>query len=176
MLPTLFASLMVCFSISSFAADEKFQVSEFTFTKPSSWKASELPPGGMRKAQLLITDEKTKQTADVVFFHFGAAQGGDVQANVDRWLGQFQEPRDKINAKVEKGNAGSMKITWVEAEGTYMSGMPGGPKTPMPNSALRGAIIESDQGNVFARLTGPRDLVKSSAADFKKMIESAAKK
>ncbi len=130
----------------------------------------------MRKAQLLITDDKTRQTADVVFFHFGAAQGGDVQANVDRWLGQFQEPRDKINAKVEKGNAGSMKITWVEAEGTYLSGMPGGPKTPMPNSALRGAIIESDQGNVFARLTGPRDLVKNSAADFHKMIESAAKK
>src|SRR5436189_2608481 len=115
MLRTLFVSLMVCFSISSFAADEKFQVSEFTFTKPSSWKSSELPPGGMRKAQLQITDEKAKQTADIVFFHFGAAQGGDVQANVDRWLGQFQEPRDKINAKVEKGNVGSMKITWVEA-------------------------------------------------------------
>ena len=176
MLRTLFVSLMVCFSISSFAADEKFQVSEFSFTKPAAWKLSDLPPGGMRKAQLQITDDKTKQTADVVFFHFGAAQGGDVQANVDRWLGQFQEGRDKINAKVEKGSAGSLKITWVEAEGTYLSGMPGGPKTPMPNSALRGAIIESEQGNVFARLTGPRELVKTSAADFKKMIESAAKK
>src|SRR5438132_9114195 len=114
MLRTLLAGLVICFSISSFAADEKFQVSEFSFTKPASWKLSEVPPGGMRKAQLQITDEKTKQAADVVFFHFGAAQGGDVQANVDRWLGQFQEGRDKINARVEKGKAGSLKITWVE--------------------------------------------------------------
>jgi hypothetical protein len=169
-------ALFISVSLSSFAADDKFQVSDFTFTKPASWKSMDLPPGGMRKAQLRISDEKSKQTAEVVFFHFGAAQGGDVQANVDRWLGQFQEGKDKINAKVDKATVGALKITWVEAEGTYMSGMPGGAKTAMPNSGLRGAIIESDQGNVFARLTGPKDLVKNSAAEFKKMIESAGAK
>ena len=66
-------------------------------------------------------------------------------------------------------------MTFVRAEGTYMSGMPGGARTPQANSALRGAIIESDQGAVFVKMTGPAALVKSAEDDFRKMIESALK-
>jgi len=54
--------------------------------------------------------------------------------------------------------------------------MPGGSTTPMPGYALVGAILESDNGNVFVRMTGPKELVQSSLMDFKKMIEGAAKK
>ena len=46
----------------------------------------------------------------------------------------------------------------------------------MPNTMLFGGIIESDQGNVFVRLTGPVALAKSSQAAFRKMIEDAAGK
>ncbi len=91
---------------------------------------------------------------------------------MDRWLVQFQEPREKINARVEEATVGKTKITYVQAEGTYSSGMPGGPTTPMTDYALLGAILESEQGNVFVRMTGPKGLVKASVADFKKMIES----
>ena len=45
----------------------------------------------------------------------------------------------------------------------------------MSGSALEGAIVEADQGSVFVRMTGPKDLVKASVADFRKMIESALK-
>jgi hypothetical protein len=53
--------------------------------------------------------------------------------------------------------------------------MPGGPQTPLPNHALVGAIIESPQGNVFIRMTGPASLVKSTLNDFKKFVETALK-
>jgi hypothetical protein len=99
-----------------------------------------------------------------------------VQANVDRWLKLFVEPADQINAKVEHTTVGNTKLTYVQAEGTFNSGAPGGPVTPMPGYALLGAILESDKGNVFVRMTGPKDLVKSSVVDFKKMIESGPKK
>ena len=59
---------------------------------------------------------------------------------MDRWFRQFEEPRDKINAKTEDVTVGKHKVTYVSAEGTYKSGMPGGPQTPMPNYALVGAI------------------------------------
>ena len=98
------------------------------------------------------------------------------QANVDRWLSQFTEPSDQINAKVEHTTAGKTKLTYVQAEGTFKSGMPGGPTTPKPDYALLGAILESDNGNVFVRMSGPKELVKSSLAEFKKMIESGARK
>ena len=101
---------------------------------------------------------------------------GGVQANVDRWLHQFTEPADQIHAKIENVTVGKTKVTYVQAEGTYKDGMPGGAVTPMPDSALIGAILESDNGNVFVRMTGPKTLVKSLTAEFKKMIESGPKK
>jgi hypothetical protein len=98
-----------------------------------------------------------------------------VEANVNRWLGQFAEPRDQINAKIDHTTVGKTKVTYVQAEGTYKSGMPGGPTTPNPGFALIGAILESDGGNVYIRLTGPKEFAKSLVADFKKMVESNLK-
>jgi hypothetical protein len=53
--------------------------------------------------------------------------------------------------------------------------MPGGPMIPMDDYGLMGAIIEADGGSVFVKMTGPKALVKSSTADFKKMVEGALK-
>jgi len=129
----------------------------------------------MRKAQLKVTDSKSKASADVIFFYFGPGNGGGTKANVERWYGQFKEPRDKINPRSEEVTIGKHKVTYVQAEGTYMSGMPGGPQTPMPGFALAGAIVEAEQGSVFVRMTGPKELVNVSLAEFKKMVESGLK-
>src|SRR5580765_6843739 len=134
-----------------------FKVSEFTFARPANWEWVETT-SAMRKAQLKVPDPKGKAGADVIFFHFGKGDGGGTKANVERWLGQFKEPRDKIQAKTEEATIGKHKVTYVGAEGTYISGMPGGAQTPMANYALSGAIIESDEGNVFIRMTGPKEL------------------
>src|SRR5947209_5606300 len=113
-------------------APATFKVSEFTFTRPTNWEWVE-STSQMRKAELKVLDEKTKTKAEVVFYHFGQGGAGGTQANVDRWLGQFVEPRDKINAKTEESSVGKHKVTYVSAEGTYKSGLPGGAQTPMPN-------------------------------------------
>lgn len=169
-------SLVLALHCISQAADPAatFKVSEFTFRQPAVWERVETA-SSMRKAQFKVQDADRKGSAEVVFFHFGPANGGGVQANVERWFGQFQEGREKIGAKTEETTIGKRKVTFVRAEGTYMSGMPGGASTPQPHSALRGAIIESAGGNVFVKMTGPAALVKSSEEDFKKMIESALK-
>jgi hypothetical protein len=156
-------------------APASFEVGGLTFSRPASWKWIEVR-SPMRKAQLEVVDDKIKGSAEVVFFHFGPSNGGGTSANVDRWFGQFAEPRDKINAKVDETTVGKHKVTYVSAEGTYKSGMPGGPQTPMPGYALLGAIVEAEGGSVFSKLTGPKDLAKSATADFKKMVESALKK
>jgi hypothetical protein len=156
-------------------APATFKVGEFTFSHPKNWEWVEAT-SSMRKAQLKVRGVDEKAVAEVVFFQFGPGGAGGTKANVDRWLGQFEEPREKINAKVEEITAGKTKITYVQADGTYRSGMPGGPLTPMPNYALLGAVIESEDGSIFVRMTGPKDLVKTSAADFKKMVESGPKK
>jgi hypothetical protein len=177
---TAFRMMIVLFFLAllnvSHAADAPttFKVSEFTFTRPASWEwvVSTSP---MRKAELKVVDAKTKAEAEVVFYHFGPGNAGGTQANAERWFRQFEEPREKINAKTEEVTVGKHKVTYVSAEGTYKSGMPGGPQTPMPNYALAGAIIEAEQGSVFAKLTGPKDLTKAATADFRKMVEGALK-
>ena len=162
-------------SVLSADAPANFKVSEFTFKRPANWEWVETA-SAMRKAQLKVNSADKKENAEVVFFYFGESGGGGTKANIDRWFGQFQEPKNKIKSKVDEVTVEKRKITYVQAEGTYMSGMPGGPKTAQPNSMLLGAILESDSGNVFVKLTGPVALTKASADEFKKMVESALKK
>jgi len=169
----LILSLLCALTTTLFAADETFKAGSFTFQKPAAFKSKPAPPGGPRAAQLEFTD--AKGTAEAIFYHFGQGQGGGTQAIVDRWLASFQEPKDKLNSKVEKKKVGSAEVTYVEAEGTYMSGMPGTQKTPQPGTKLLGAILESPDGNVFIRMTGPIATVKAADPDFRKMIESSFK-
>jgi hypothetical protein len=164
-------------SMAGLRAEEHatFPAGEFTFTRPAKWEWVE-STSAMRKAQLKVTDDATKTSAAVTFYHFGAMGAGGVQANVDRWLKQFVEPTNQINAKVENATVGKTKVTYVQAEGTFKDGMPGGDVTEKPGFALVGAILESGEGNVFVKMTGPKALVKSLTAEFKKMVQSGAKK
>lgn len=158
-------------SVYAAEAPATFKVSEFTFSRPAAWEWVE-STSSMRKAQLKVNGED-KQSAEVIFFYFGPGGGGGTQANIERWLAQFKEPKDQLKSKTEQGTASGRKVSFVQAEGTYMSGMPGGPKTAQPNAMLLGAILESDEGNVFIRMTGPASLIKSSQPEFRKMIDSA---
>ena len=41
---------------------------------------------------------------------------------------------------------------------------------------LLGAVLESESGNVFVKMTGPAALTKASIGEFRQMVESALKK
>ena len=146
-----------------------FVVGRFTFARPESWEWV-TPTSPMRKAQLSVPGKAGGPAAEVTFFHFGAGQGGSVQANVDRWFKQFSD--GYTDAKTEQ--AGSTTITFVKAEGTFASGMPGGPTTPMKDYAMRGAILESSSGDVYVKMTGPKEVIKGAVPALEKMVREAA--
>lgn len=166
---SLLIATAVLATVSPARAAEPFQAGQFSFTAPKGWKKLE-STSSMRAAELKAGE--AKDAPEVVFFFFGAGGAGGVKANVDRWLSQFQDAK---NTKTEEKTVGKTKVTYVQAEGTYLSGMPGAPKTPQPNSALLGAIIEGSEGSVFVRMTGPAAQVKSVEGDFKSMIEAPLK-
>ena len=156
---------------SLYAADPAtFPVGGLTFKRPADWSWVEVS-SPMRKAQLKVPGSKPEDFADIVFFHFGPGGGGGVQANVDRWVKQFPDGQDK--AKIEPQQIGGAKVTLVTTEGTFNSGMPGGPTTPMANYALLGAIIEDKEGDIFVKMTGPAALVKGSRQKFLDFLASA---
>ena len=169
---TIFAAALFLLALAPAPAGqpaEPVKVGPFTFTVPEGWKKV-TPSSPMRKAQLEVAQGSDK--AEVTFFQFGAGQGGSVADNVARWFAQFPGSDDK--RKTENVQAGSAKITFATTEGTFSSGMPGGPSTPMTGYALCGAILESPEGDVYVKMTGPESIVRSATEAFKKMASEAA--
>lgn len=167
-------ALLISFAFASLAIAEpasNFTVGSFTFAEPTDWESVK-PVSPMRKAQLSVPGKP--ESAEVTFFHFGAGMGGSVQANVDRWLGQFGIKPEAGSTYSETKELGSTKVTFVEADGTYQSGMPGGPKTEKTDYGLLGAIIEDpEQGDVYVKMVGPKSVVDGASEAFRGMIKSA---
>ena len=155
----------------SYSADPvEFSVGGFAFERPSGW-GWVVPSSPMRKAQLSVPGVGLAAPGEVTFFHFGAGQGGGVKANVDRWLGQFQEGTSDSRTET----VGKTTVTFVRAAGTFSSGMPGGPTSPVKDYAMRGAILENGaEGDVYLKMTGPEPVVKAAEDTFEKMVKAAA--
>jgi hypothetical protein len=167
------ALLVLCFlGAATLRAEDpaSFPVGGLTFKRPSDW--TWVPVNSpMRKAQLRVAGANPAEAADITFFHFGPESGGDVQANAQRWVAQFRGGENV--AKIEPQEISGAKVTLVTTEGTFSSGMPGGPSTPLENYALLGAIIEHPAGNVFVKMTGPSAVVKDSRKKFLEFIAAA---
>ena len=168
---------LLAFSLTAFAtlhADEaKFTVSAFTFNRPEGWKQVE-PKSTMRKAQFEVPGKEGGKPAEVTFFFFGGGQGGDVQANVSRWLGQFSGGKDV--QKVEPQVMNGVKVTLVSTEGTMKASPFAGIPEDVANAALLGAILEHEEGPVFIKMTGPADTVKGARDKFMGLVKSGTEK
>ena len=155
-------------SASALAEEGKLTVAGLNFSFPTTW-VSVAPTSPMRAGSLKITVEGAADPLEAVFYYFGAGQGGDSKANVDRWLGQFASPPE---AKTEELDANGTKVTLVTATGTYNDGAMFGPKTQKDNYTLLGAIVPGNDAPVFIKLTGPKDAVGKISEAFRTMIKS----
>jgi hypothetical protein len=129
---------------------------------------------GMRVATYIVPGAGGEK-GECAVYYFGPSQGGGVDANLQRWMGEFQ-PLEQHDVK--KLNPGGMEVTRVVARGTYVahsmqSGQAQGEK---PNWALMGAIANGPKGEVFFKLTGPAATVDAGAKDFDGMLASLRKK
>jgi hypothetical protein len=106
-------------------------------------------------------------------FYFGPGQGGSVESNVARWTSQLEPEKGAPKpAPPRKSKVNGIDVTVVSAEGTYASGMPGGPTTAKSGWALLGAIAEGPKGAVFFKLTGPKKSVAAARRDFDALVAS----
>ena len=148
------------------AEDKKVSVGGLEFAVPAPWTQAQ-NTGMMTKAILNYPAEGGDPLV-LKFYDFGGPSGG-VEANVQRWISQFEGTPE---VKKDELTFGSTKVYFVTATGTYLDGMPGGPKTPKPDSTLLGAILTSDDTNVFIKMAGPKAAIAKAQEDFKKMVTS----
>jgi len=156
------------------AKPEKFKVSVQTFVKPAKW-ATQKTASRMRAAQFGVPGAKGQEAAECVFFYFGPGAGGGAQANLQRWAKQFAaEPKPKF--KVEEAKIADTPVAYLFGEGTFMKGPPfGGAKVPKKDYGMAAAVLGTQPGYIFVKMTGPKAVVEAAKVDFKKMIEAALK-
>ncbi len=146
------------------------------FSAPSSWSLQ--APRPMRAATYKIPAAAgTPDDAECGVFYFGAAQGGSVDANLSRWLGQFTQPNGQPIAdfaRREKRTIGGVAVTVVDVSGTFLfSPTPMSPEhTPKAGYRMLGAIVEAPQGSVFIKLTGPEATVAANQSGFEALLNS----
>jgi len=165
-------SLLLAVSVCGAADPAEFSVGGLVFTRPDGW-AWVAPTSPMRKAQFSVKSADAGVPAEVVFFAFGPGEGGGVEANVRRWLGQFEPDGKNDTADRHEENIGGIPVTFVSQRGTFAGGMPGGPASPQPDYALRGAILSAAQGTVFVKMTGPEKTVRAAGESFLEMVRRA---
>ena len=106
---------------------------------------------------------------------------GGVEANVDRWIGQMQQPdgsASKDKARRETQTINGLKVTLVDLTGTYIAEVrPGATERfNKPGFRLRAAVIETPGGPYFVKMIGPAKTMADADADFKKFMATAAYK
>ncbi len=130
---------------------------EFLITTPPVEGASEKPPAPTGRLTI-------------------SQAGGTIEANMQRWIGQFRLGRDADGAdamKKEKTMADPLVIHQLDIAGTYfdMPRGPFGPKTERPDYRMLGAMIETpDEGTWYIKFYGPQVLVEAEAEAFHKMV------
>ena len=149
--------------------------SPLKFTAPAEW-TTETPSSAMRKAQYsLARVEGDPEDAKMVVFFF-EGQGGSVQANIDRWIGQFTKADESPAtdaARVSKKESHGIPLTIVDVSGTYKESMgPMTATTPKSNFRMLAAVAETSSGPWFFKLTGPAKTVAKWEPSFHKFLDT----
>lgn len=148
-------------------------VAGIRWSVPERW--GEHPPRQMRVATYMVPPaEGDAEGGECAVFYFGSDQGGDVNANIERWAGQFEKaPAPTRTSK----NVDGMNVTLVEIAGTYLA--PAGPMMQSTgkkeNFRLLGAIVEAPEGAVFFKFTGPSKTITGAEGEFNQLVGSMTK-
>ena len=95
---------------------------------------------------------------------------GTVDANVDRWVGQFTERQGDFRRwQLELADGSGHMATMVDVSGTFGGGMGGSTQT---NQRMLGAIVEGGGGGqyYYLKLVGPKPTIDHWADGFQSFV------
>jgi len=153
-------------------ADGRLVLGPFSLALPPKWTVKPVT-SNMRAADFVLPGD-----GELIVYYFGEGGAGSVDDNLDRWLGQFQQPDGKKSrdvAKIEKLKFGGQDATFVSVTGRYvaaaMPGMSGG-DVDKADQRLLAAIVASPSGPYYFKLTGSRATLEANDAAFRAMLNS----
>jgi hypothetical protein len=147
------------------------------WTAPTGWKSEAARP--MRAATYTIASAPGDSiTAECGVYFFGPGQGGSVEANLERWAGQFTGTGGAAaRPTIAKRQIHGMTATTIDVSGAY-SGL-GGPMASGTHAVagyrLLGAIVQAPGGNIFVKFTGPAKTITANQQKFEQLLASFEK-
>ncbi len=144
------------------------------FKAPQDW-ITETPSSSMRQAQYRLPRVSgDTEDAELAVFFFGGS-GGSVQANIDRWIGQFQKPDGSpATGTTSRREVHGIPLTIVDVSGVYLA--TGGPMmtetAKKPDFRMLAAVAESSNGPWFFKLTGPAKTVAKWEPSFQSFLDT----
>ncbi len=159
------------------AKTTEVKLRDITMKVPVTWQ-KEKPRSRLRAGQFKLPAAKGDQeAAELAIFFFGGS-GGGADANIRRWIGQFQAEGRKL--KVLRGESSQGPYLLLDLTGTYNK--PIGPPIqrrtkPMKNARMLAVILNiKGKGNYFLKLTGPNKTVTAAAVSLRESYGADIKK
>jgi hypothetical protein len=97
--------------------------------------------------------------------------GGSPEANIERWIGQFENAEGVVR---DKRVVHGLTVSTLEVRGSFSAGAMAatGPAESKSGWMLKGAVVETAQGLYFFKLTGPTPSVVAARPGFDAIVNS----
>jgi hypothetical protein len=147
-----------------------------TYVTPQGWQQRP-SASSMRVAEFALPRAAgDSEDAQLVLYYFGGS-GGSVDANLQRWLGQMQQPDGKPSsevAKKESRTVNGLKLTLLDVSGTYVAETAPGSAERLnkPGFRLRAGVVETANGPYYIKLTGPAKTIAKWERAFEEFVGS----
>lgn len=156
-------------------ADNTFTIGEgkLTFVAPEGWTKKQ-PKSRIIEAELEVPAAEGDETPGRLT---AMGAGGSVEANIERWVGQFVDEGNDAKPKVAKKTVAGNEVHIVDLSGTYKDSpagpFAGGKTTLRKDYRMLGAIIVTkDSGNYFLKLYGPKATIGEAEKGFDELVSS----
>lgn len=129
------------------------------YTSPSEWTSRE-PTSSMRVAEFTLPRAAgDAEDGELVVYYFGGS-GGSVEANIERWLGQMQQPDgrpSRLAARRGERTVNGLDVTTLDISGTYVAEVRPGSTERLnkPGFRMRAAVVTTPRGPYFIKSVGP---------------------
>jgi hypothetical protein len=152
--------------------DKTIELGKFKMTAPANWKKEQPKSTILSHEFSAPKSEGDRYDGRLTVM----SAGGSVDANIERWYGQFKQPdgsSSKERAKVEKRTIAGQEVHLVDISGTYKDQAgPFAPAVEREKYRMLAAIVVTEQGNFFLKFYGPQRTVSENEKAFDGMIES----
>lgn len=136
---------------------------------PASWKRVQPPTSRIVEAEFNLPHAEGDEFDGRLTL---MAAGGEQDANIGRWTGEFNQAAGQ-GAKIETIKIAGAEATWVDIRGEW-KGSSFAPIAPRPGYRMLAVIIPfTELNSYYVKFTGPKETVAAREEEFRTMVLSA---